>query len=278
MEMVRSVVLSRKLFINLIAIPLLATLLFITLLFTTPVVLGLDDFLFTVYPKSGSADTDITIVLNIYGGTGIEIPEPTWLFVLWDDKIILSRIASPAVATNVYRRHWILTFRLPLEGKYCTLGDHKISGMVEHANGKIEFLPELDFKITEFIPPGAWWDDLSQGFLDLVTGPEGPPGETGLQGIRGSRGPEGEPGVDGEDGEQGPVGPPGESIEGPQGEPGPQGVKGDPGDTGPAGEGVDMSVLLGIASAIFVSLVLSLNNTLTIRSARKIANKEEQEE
>jgi len=181
-----------------------------------------EPFLKTLAPWIGDSQTDILAIIRAEKRTD---NSPIYLYIFWEDLPIITRL-SDTVINKQHTYMWDVVFNPPQDPRYLKKGSNQIVFWLEDIDGKIQSYPCI-FTITDRIPQPSWFDDLTQGEIDDITGPEGPPGEAG---------PPGPDGPQGELGAQGPVGPPG--PQGSLGNPGPQGEIGPRGMVGPQGAGV----------------------------------------
>ena len=218
---------------------------FLLLIFLTiPIANAADAFpiWYDVHPAEGTVETKILIMLR---ADPIISTEPLWVYIFWDDVVIIQRLASPYnPTTQKYARTWDITINPPKTYPYCKKESHLIKIFIEDNLGN-SVTKHWSFKITEFIPPTNWWDSLPQAFFDKIRGPQGPTGPQGPKGDTGPQGPQGPQGI------QGPAGPLGaKGSQGPQGYPGP---------TGPQGQDANSSLIqlssIGSVFAIIIAIV-----------------------
>jgi len=187
-----------------------------------------------VYPSEGDITTDI--LLKVRGepiqGEGIH-----YLYVFWDNKVIVQREEDVKVGIfgEEHIRAWDLIIHVPDEFPYSEIGIHNITWTIEYGYTEV-YRNSTTFEVNEYIPPPEWWEDLSEEFIDEITGP---------QGMTGDKGDTGSQGIQGEQGQIGPQGP--------------QGEKGDKGDTGPyPNEAVMFNLGISAISVIISIIALSL--------------------
>lgn len=225
----------------------------ISLSLTLRTVSGEDDYLLKsvdIYPKEGTINTEILIVVR---GDPFKTDTAWNLYVFYDGKCLIQRYPDITIGkTGTHEHRWDVTIKPPDEFPYSTKSTsknkHFVKIMVENELGQTESY-KTEFKITEFIAPPSYWDQLDPAFLEEITGPEGPQGDVGPIGTQGDRGPRGNIGERGERG-----------LRGNTGETGPKGPQGPPGVPYPLltfNIGIAMSLI-----AFFVSLY-TLKNTRT---------------